>query len=60
MKRATLFPEWAMRVTEFLILKFTYIKSNASGAKSENMIVGYNKDIKGYFGNKIKLKLITE
>ena len=32
----------------------------ASGAKFANMIVGYNKDIQGYFGDKIKLKLITE
>ena len=32
----------------------------ASGTKFENMIVGYNKDIQDYFGNKIKLKLITE
>ncbi len=32
----------------------------ASGANFENMFTGYQKDCQSYFGNKIKLKLITE
>lgn len=31
-----------------------------SGKSFANQIIGYNKDIQGYFGDKIKLNLITE
>lgn len=31
-----------------------------SGKSFANQIIGYNKDIQGYFGNRIKLNLITE
>ena len=32
----------------------------AGGKSFTNQIVGYNKDIQGYFGDKVKLKLITK